>query len=139
MICCKNFNDLVDQFFKQAMNAATIDDEFVAKLNLMLKRLEMYEKTYVLEMNNDWSKVFQILDKIGDLKSIIKFINTTMAHMKLPTNLDFIANWLVKFGYENIMPSVIKRIQPESYKLIENCNITKVMILSNNQFINIWD
>lgn len=121
---CNNFESSVDKLLKRAMNATTkIDEKFKMSLRLVLKRLIISDNLYD---DDYWKKIVQILDKIDDVTLILEFINKNMAEKPLSLFTNFIANWLVKYGFDSIMPSLKQHVQPKSTNLFDNCHITMV-------------
>lgn len=118
---CKGLESVVDLLFKQALKGQ-INNEFMIRLNLVLKRLSN-EETYL--ENDSWIKIIQILDKIGELNLILEFIKN-MKNMKVEKISDFIANWIVKYDLENIMPVLKIKVRADSAHLNDNCLIIKV-------------
>jgi hypothetical protein len=116
-----NLGDAIKKLLNQVMNDK-IDNEFLKKLHLILKKLK------VNHYSNEHTNVIQILDKLGDLTLILEFIGV-IANMPTTSISNFnscIVNWLIKYGFQNVMPSLSKIVKPVSDNLRNNCQIAKV-------------
>jgi hypothetical protein len=106
-----------DKLLDEAMIAKG-DYEFMQKLNLVFNK--MANQAYLT--GSSCKPMIQILDKIGDITLILKFIDTVM--IKMDESSDLIAYWLIKYGFENLMPSLKKIIRTDNLK--KNVHITMV-------------
>jgi hypothetical protein len=116
-------NDVVGALKELLMNHAMkypIDNEFLQKLDKFLTGEQAIRAYY--DLDDIWSSFIELLDKIGDVTWILKFIDADL--IDRDKNTEFIADWLIKYGFENMMPSLKKIIRPNN--LSQFLHITKV-------------